>query len=332
MNRSPSNAANPSLQQQAQAWVLRIKSGQATNGDVQALRQWCGSSAAHAGAFEEARRAWDEIGQVGNAYRALKATQTAKPAPSASRRMFLGGAFSAAGAVAVVAMVHPPLGLWPSVFELNADYRTATGEQRQIALASGARIELNTQSSLSVRAASLAAPSGVASDRDEIELIAGEAAVASGDAGRTLDIVAGAARVGLASSEVEVRMVAAHVCVTCLRGSAQVMHPERTVTLRVHEQVRYDRHAIASATPVGSALVTGWREGALVFRDVPLGDAVAEINRYRPGRVVLLNDHLAERRVSGKFQIARLDLAIDRLQEVFGATVRRLPGDVILLS
>lgn len=328
MNRSPSKAANPSLQQQAQAWVLRITSGQATTGDAQALRQWCGRSEANARAFEEARRAWDEIGQVGSVYRALKAAQAAKRAPSAGRRMFLGGALSAAGAAAVVAAVHPPLGLWPSVFELDADYRTATGEQRQVALASGARIELNTQSSVSVRAVA----AGAASARDEIELIAGEVAVASGDTGRMLDIVAGAARVGLASGEVEVRMDAARVCVSCLRGSAEVAHPERTVALRANEQVRYDRREIAGATLIGAARVSGWREGALVFRDVLLGDAVAEINRYRPGRVVLLNSQLAERRVSGRFQIARLDLAIDRLREAFGATVRKLPGEVILLS
>ena len=43
----------------------------------------------------------------------------------------------------------------------------------------------------------------------------------------------------------------------------------------------------------------GWREGVLVFRDMPLSEAVAEINRYRPGRIMVLDDALAARRVSG---------------------------------
>ena len=37
----------------------------------------------------------------------------------------------------------------------------------------------------------------------------------------------------------------------------------------------------------------GWREGVLVFRDMPLSEAVAEINRYRPGRIMVLDDALA---------------------------------------
>lgn len=65
---------------------------------------------------------------------------------------------------------------------------------------------------------------------------------------------------------------------------------------------------------------------------MPLADAVAEINRYRPGRILVLGDALAARRVSGRFQIARLDLAIDRISEAFGAHVSTLPKGVVVLS
>jgi transmembrane sensor len=89
---------------------------------------------------------------------------------------------------------------------------------------------------------------------------------------------------------------------------------------------------MAAVSAVDPAQAGAWRSGAVVFRQTALTDAVAEINRYRPGRVVLLNKELGQRRVSGQFQIARLDLAIDRIQEAFGANVRKLPGGVVLLS
>lgn len=315
------------LQQQAQAWVLRIKSGQATPSDLQALRQWCATGAGHAHAFEQARHAWDEIGQVGRVYRAMHPDAVAKHVDRPNRRMILGAAFSVAGAAAVVAVVRPPLGIWPSIFELNSDYRTATGEQRRIELANGIRIDLNTQSSLSVRA-----EKDEEQGRDEIELISGEVAIASEGIDRMLQVVAGKGRLALASGEIEVRLIEDYACVTCLRGGVEVRHPARTVALRASEQVIYDDQSIAAARVVESTLVSAWRDGALVFRNTLLADAVAEINRYRPGRVVLLNSSLGERRVSGKFQIARLDLAIDRIQEAFGARIRKLPGNVILLS
>ena len=130
MSVSASKATKGTLQQQARAWVLHIKSGKASTGDVQALRQWCALSSGHAQAFKEARRAWEDMGQVGLAYRARHPQQAQRPTSILDRRMFLGTAFSAVGASAVAAMVYPPLGLWPSVFELGADYRTATGEQQ----------------------------------------------------------------------------------------------------------------------------------------------------------------------------------------------------------
>ncbi|MFG0233347.1 DUF4880 domain-containing protein, partial [Achromobacter sp. 413638] len=58
------------LDSEAEAWVRRIQSGQATRRDALALREWCAHSDAHAAAFERARRAWVDIGQAGRAFRA----------------------------------------------------------------------------------------------------------------------------------------------------------------------------------------------------------------------------------------------------------------------
>ncbi len=70
-----------------------------------------------------------------------------------TRRAFLGGGIAAsAAAVAVYGMVNPPLGLWPSLAELNADYRTATGQQEKINFGPLVTAELNTQTSIAIGA------------------------------------------------------------------------------------------------------------------------------------------------------------------------------------
>ena len=76
---------------------------------------------------------------------------------------------------------------------------------------------------------------------------------------------------------------------------------------------------------------TLWRQGMVVFDNLPLAEAIEEINRYRPGRVVLMNDSLAQRRFSAKIQIHALDDAIDLMEKVLGVKARRA-GDLVILT
>jgi len=46
------------IQKEAQAWVVRLASGQVSERDAQVFRHWCARSRAHATAFAEARAVW----------------------------------------------------------------------------------------------------------------------------------------------------------------------------------------------------------------------------------------------------------------------------------
>ena len=83
---------------------------------------------------------------------------------------------------------------------------------------------------------------------------------------------------------------------------------------------------------VDAAVATAWRSGVLVFRDTPLADVVGEINRYRAGRVVVIDSHLAQSRLSGRFRIDRLSEVFAQIQEVLGARVTQLPGGIVVVG
>ncbi|WP_411882703.1 FecR family protein [Polaromonas sp. YR568] len=318
------------LSRQAQAWVVKIKTGRATQADLLTFKQWLAAGSEREQAFRHARQSWDDMGAVGHAWRLGHPEPVSNPRLARQvvreRRMFLGAAFSAAGAAAVGAMVFPPAGLWPSVFELGSDYRTATGEQRRIELAHGVVVELNTQSSLNVRA------DDGGDGPYELKLVSGEAVISNEDVRRELRIVAGKGVMLMASGEIELRQIEGRACLTCLRGKVQFEHAAERLSLQAGQQVFYDDGGGKAVQQASVDLTAPWRDGVLVFRDTPLVDAVAEINRYRPGRIVLLGRALGERKMSGKFQIKRLDLAIGRIKEAFGVTSRHLPGNVILLG
>jgi transmembrane sensor len=338
MPRSASESPSPRLQREADRWLLKIKSGQATARDVAALRHWRSLSPAHALAFDRARQAWDALGAVGEAWRVMGPTAAATPAPRPARRLFLGAGLALAGTAAAAAAVYPPLGLWPSLQELRADLRTGPGERRRVELAGGSWLELNTRT---------AAGHQAAPGEERVTLIAGEL-IAVGPrlpGGPAIGVRTGEVRVMLArgaadgdadavaeAPQMQVRLAEDGVYVTCLAGAVELHHPAGLARLRPRERLRFTPQGLGDAQVVDIERLSAWRHGVLMFRDTPLAEAVDEINRYRAGRVVVMNEALARRRLSGTFRIERLDEVFDQLQAALGARVRRMPGGLVLLG
>ncbi|MFG3757292.1 hypothetical protein ACGE32_33645, partial [Klebsiella pneumoniae] len=94
----------------------------------------------------------------------------------------------------------------------------------------------------------------------------------------------------------------------------------------------YRRGGLGAVTAVDPTVVTAWRSGYLMFRKEPLDRVIAEVNRYRPGRIVLLDATLGRGLVTARFKLDRLDDVMIQVHEVFGARVRNLPGGVVLIG
>ncbi|QNK66578.1 FecR family protein [Variovorax sp. PAMC26660] len=316
------------LRREAQAWLRRLTSGEATQRDIEGFRRWQGSSPLHSSAFVEAKRLWKvldpAIGQMmANNPALLSSHRQAGRRPLVARRAFLGAAASAAG-VAGIAAICPPLGLWAPVSEWNADFRTATGEQRSVALAEGIDLTLNTQTSVQRQT--------VEGRTVGIDLIAGEAAVDMSSTRQAFNVVAGAGRSEADAGRFEVRYLDGSACVTCIEGRVRVAHATGARVLEAGQQLIYNADSLGKVAAIQPADVSAWRTGVLVFRQTPLARVVEEINRYRPGRVLLLAKRLKDREVSGRFAVAALDTVLVQIQRSYDLDARALPGGVLLLS
>lgn len=324
------------LEQQAHAWVRRMTSGAARGEDAQALARWCAGSEAHAQAFKKAHRLWRDLGpaaELAGMHDPELARLRAAPYParrlpamlrSPSRRVFLGGAL-AASAAAGVALLYPPLDLWPAVPDWRADYRTATGEQRQLALAPDVTVSMNTRSSIALRSEN-GATTG-------FELLDGEVAVDTQGKRSAFAVTAGGGRVqALDDARFELRHTDGGVCVTCIKGLVQVSLASGQVTLRSAQQVTYGRTAVQPVRGVDTDELSAWRRGILSFRETALSEVVSEINRYRPGRVMLLSKAAEDKPVSGRFNIHDLDKAVVQIQRLFHLQETVLPGRIVILS
>ena len=316
------------LSQQAWQWLRLLHSGSAGAQDAHDFRQWVRSSPAHQAAYNEAKLRWDALKQcAGDLLQAQPELVTGHERGLRerlrTRRAFLGAA-GATAAMATVAVNYSPWGLWPTTGEWVADYRTGAGEQRSVVLNAHVHLTLNTRTSVSQQ---MDAGKAVG-----LHLVNGEVAVNVATGEQPFAVRAGVGRTVADAGQFEVRNLDHKVCVTCLTGSVRVSHPAGSRNLGPRQQAVYDASAISGVSAVDQSAVSSWRRGVLVFKQTRLGDALEEINRYRPGRVVLMNAAAREKSVTGQFVIASLDLALTQLQHVFALRARSLPGGLLLLS
>ncbi|HEY1607661.1 MAG TPA: FecR domain-containing protein [Paraburkholderia sp.] len=336
---------------EARKWLVRLRSGEATPADIEAFRRWCDEHPRHAHMVSalgdmwiglgaamneiarddpETARAWrdGEVSAVAARVSRSGLRSGVRPVSRPARRAFVG--FAVAAGASWLA-VRPPLHLWPALGDFLVDYHTGTGEQREVKLSDRVAIEMNTQTRVNILRTGAA--------QHGVELVAGEAEIVAAPsvAGRTAPLMpvvvrAGRAQMSADVARFDVRQLGDETCVTCVSGSVRVEHPQRRFTLQAAQQVVYRSNAVDPVSTTDPRVVTGWRRGVLVFRGTPLSEVVDEINRYRPGKVILRNAALGENRVDAQIPIAQLDDAVNLLGKAYGAHIVRLPGDIALLG
>ena len=144
--------------------------------------------------------------------------------------------------------------------------------------------------------------------------------------------VAGRGQVTAHDARFGLRCDESAVGVTCLEGTVTVEVGQFRRVLSPNHRLVYDLEDVGEPTLIDAAVATAWRRGMLVFRQEPLSAVVAEINRYRPGNILISDEQLAGRRVDGTFYVAQLDQFFDQVRSAFGARVTRLPGGIVVIA
>src|SRR5690606_11220093 len=81
-------------------------------------------------------------------------------------------------------------------------------------------------------------------------------------------------------------------------------------------------------TDVNQAML--WEEGRVAFNDVPLPEAIREMNRYS-SQAVVVDPSMSELRVSGVFRTDEPAAFINAIEEYFPVEAREQPGGDVLL-
>nr|AGS50296.1 hypothetical protein [uncultured bacterium Ele45G2]AIF26545.1 putative iron dicitrate transport regulator FecR [uncultured bacterium fosmid pJB45G2] len=316
--RNKNKDAKDTATREARDWLLALTSGRATEHDAQAFRDWLRTDSRHQAAFAHQKQLWEGMGPAIQEVVAQGARSRARKPVFTGRRAFLGGALAASAAYLAF---KPPLGLWPGVDTLGADYRTAAGEQRRVSLGNALDVDMNTLTRINV-------------DHDAggpvIELADGEAEIRSGATAAV--VVAGKGRITARDATFNLRYIGGQARLCCLSGSLRLVHAQGVFDVVANRELRYDDTRVMPPVQVDPAVVTAWRQGWLVFNQQPLAQVVEELNRYRRGRLVLMNEQLGKRLVQARFSLAQVADAERLIRDAYGARVTHLPAGVVLLS
>ncbi|WP_447728605.1 FecR family protein [Sphingomonas koreensis] len=299
------------LNAEASAWLARLHGPR--GGDARgALQDWLKADPAHQEAFERATELWDLLpGAV--------APEEA-PQRSISRR-FVPLAIAASLAVVIGAGTMTALLNQPLTFD------TRIGEQRTAALDDGSRVSLNTDSHVTVK---------FARDEREVSLDRGEAMFdVAHDAARPFVVMAGDERIKALGTSFVVRRDGDRVRVTLLSGKVEVVRmgerPQLLAVLAPGERISATPDAVPMLDRPLLDSITAWRRGELRFRDTPLSEAVAEVNRYGRQRVIVNDARLASLPISGVFATDDPAEFAAAVAQLHGLRLQR-EGEAVLLT
>jgi len=139
-------------------------------------------------------------------------------------------------------------------------------------------------------------------------------------------------RIHAVDAQFNLRCDGLRAIVTCYRGSVSIDYFGQSISLREGRQISYANGALYPVTTADAAVVMAWRQGQLLFRQTPLSQVVEEVNRYRSGRIILVNEALGRRLVEARIPLDHVDDLIVLVREAYGAHVTALPGGVLVLS
>ena len=302
----------------AQDWFLRLRGLDVSAEDRRGFEAWRDADPRHAEAWREVQAMWSEIGDLEPVFAPRR------------RRLSAGCRWAAAAAALTVAclliFVFAPTAMHLPT-RLLADHGTAIGEQRTVALPDGSRVYLNTDTAIDV---------SFSDRRRVVKLLHGEALFeVAKDETRPFDVLALDGKTTAVGTAFTVGIAEERATVTVTEGVVRVTSPDGSFdgasTLLAGQQVSYRRRGTPSAMrALDVETATAWRQGVIAVRNRPLADALAEIGRYRPGRIVLLGSGARYAPVTARLSLTDIDGGIDALAATHGLSVTRVT-DLLLI-
>jgi transmembrane sensor len=314
---SPTKSEEAALMAAAQ-WFVILASGEASAGDQAHWRQWRAEDTAH-------EQAWSQIEAAGKLFTEMPRERRAamiqvllrRPRRAAAKRVLMP-----------VVLCLCSWGAWEGyrASDWSADAVTLIGQQREMDLADGTHLLLDTDTAVDVDFEQKARL---------IHVRRGRVLVETGHRTQYLkqpfivitahgSITALGTHFSVAPTNTDTRVavIAARVAVHPGRNSGDLI-------VDTGQSARFDTAGVLQSAPLDRN-DTAWSHGVLVADAMRLADLLAALNRYRSDRL-MCDAAVAELRISGSFPLHDTDQALLALTQTLPLAIdRSSPGSVQL--
>ena len=329
--KAPSDSTlmiTPQQHEAALRW-LSVLHDQPTAVDQGRFSRWLQADPAHAEAYAQAQVMWEMSEEpaarlAAEDSLALDALLRAMDAPKTRSLPRWGGPLAVAACL--VMMIGVGLGWKPQrwIDDIGADYVSAPGHVRTVTLVDQSEVTLDADSAIAVH---------FIDGERHVQLRRGAAFFQVVHTGEPFVVDGGRGETRVMGTEFEVRLQPEGAQVTVLSGrvgvKAGAQLPQQILT--AGQRVRYDQLHTTDPQPVDSESQLAWRQGWLNYYRTPLADVIADLRRYYPGRIIVLNDTLAATKVSGSFPSKDPVAVLAALKSVVGFEQYEALGRVIVI-
>lgn len=303
---------NNALSDESIQWVIRLGARPSAT-EKAAFESWCRRSPAHAEAARQAFALLDGVGHTQLAAEHRHWVQALMPTPRRiGRRAVLAGGLSAAAMAGVATGVLGP------VSGLLADHSTRIGQRRRLSLADGSSAWLNSESAFSQAFSSAARVVSVSAGELLFDV--------AHDPLRPFVIECRDGSVRANGGSYALRRESQHSSLTVVSGLAEVRNQAGSMaTLTANQRVAFSGDVMGLAEAIDADAATAWVRGKLIFNQQTIAAITRELQRYTPGRIVVIGEPLQRLQLSGVFELDDMDALVRNIAALAGAEVTHLP-------
>jgi transmembrane sensor len=295
---------------------------------------WRAADPGNQAAWNEASHAYDLIGETVPCHARHWRPETA-PEPvhhttsvfhlSGQRgwRKIAAGITVAAAAACLCLFFAPDIAL-----RLRADYVTATAESRVLHLDDGSSVQLAPESAVDIAFS--------AAER-RVHLLQGEAFFeVTPDPARPFRVDSGDVQTTVFGTGFDVRLDENGAEVAVRHGLVRVDYTKSTppisAQLRAGDWVRMVGDGQMSRGNLPPRQIAAWLGGQLIAQDRPVSEVLDDLRRYYHGLIILTDPSLADRQLTGIYNLADPVQAVEAVARAHGAIMRQVSPWILVVS
>lgn len=317
------------ISMEASEWLIRLREAPDDRDLERRFIAWRDADPDHLQAWSEMQALFDLIGDIEARHpEYLAPASNPPPAYRASRprRLWKAAAISAIAACLAI-LVGPAL-----LLRMQADHMTAAGHLANIRLDDGSRVHLGPDSAIAV---------AYSMEHRDVRLLKGQAWFeVHPDKSRPFRVRTDRISATALGTAFDVRMIGTDRSVAVGHGRVRIDESARNdSTQAAPKAVLNAGDWIAAVAGKGidkghqaSDLAGIWQSGSVIIRGRTVADAIEELRPWYEGQIILANDGVGAKRVTGIYRLSDPEEALRALVEPHGGTITRITPWLMIVS